>query len=166
MLLVAAAGRRFADGGLRALVQAGLLLGIGFGGFVDGIVLHQILQWHGMVSSALTPADLIAAKVNMFWDGIFHAGMWAFAGAGVLLLWRATRRAPLAGEGRRLAAAAVLGWALFNGIEGVIDHHLLDLHHVRDFVSRRLPWDLGFLAVSLVLGALSAPLALRRPRGA
>ncbi len=28
----------------------GLLLGIGLGGFVDGIVLHQILQWHHMLT--------------------------------------------------------------------------------------------------------------------
>ena len=28
----------------------GLLMGLGFGGFVDGIVLHQILQWHHMIS--------------------------------------------------------------------------------------------------------------------
>jgi len=29
---------------------SGLLYGLGFGGFIDGIVLHQILQWHHMVS--------------------------------------------------------------------------------------------------------------------
>ena len=29
---------------------SGLLYGLGLGGFVDGIVLHQILQWHHMVS--------------------------------------------------------------------------------------------------------------------
>jgi uncharacterized membrane protein len=27
-------------------------LGIGLGGFVDGIVLHQILQWHHMSTAA------------------------------------------------------------------------------------------------------------------
>jgi uncharacterized membrane protein len=30
----------------------GVWLGIGLGGFVDGIVLHQILQWHHMLTSA------------------------------------------------------------------------------------------------------------------
>jgi uncharacterized membrane protein len=30
------------------------------GGFFDGIVLHQILQWHHMLSSA-HPADSLAA---------------------------------------------------------------------------------------------------------
>ncbi len=27
------------------------ILGVGLGGFVDGIVLHQVLQWHHMLSS-------------------------------------------------------------------------------------------------------------------
>ncbi|WP_267594617.1 DUF2243 domain-containing protein [Carbonactinospora thermoautotrophica] len=29
----------------------GLLIGFGLGGFVDGILLDQILQWHHMLSS-------------------------------------------------------------------------------------------------------------------
>ena len=29
---------------------AGILLGVGLGWFVDGIVLHQILQWHHMLT--------------------------------------------------------------------------------------------------------------------
>jgi uncharacterized membrane protein len=32
---------------------SGLLFGIGLGGFLDGIVLHQILQWHHMLSHVL-----------------------------------------------------------------------------------------------------------------
>ena len=28
-----------------------IVLGIGLGGFLDGIVLHQILQWHHMLTS-------------------------------------------------------------------------------------------------------------------
>ena len=31
-------------------VAAGILFGLGLGGFVDGIVLHQLLQWHHMLS--------------------------------------------------------------------------------------------------------------------
>jgi uncharacterized membrane protein len=52
------------------------------------------------------------------------------------------------------------GWGAFNLVEGVIDHHLLTLHHVRDDVSEPLPWDLGFLAsgaLLVALGALVAP---------
>ncbi len=36
------------------LTTASLVLGIGLGGFVDGIVLHQILQIHEMLSNKLT----------------------------------------------------------------------------------------------------------------
>ena len=43
------------------------------------------------------------------------------------------------------------GWGLFNLVEGVVDHHLLQLHHVRDDLGGPLSWDLGFLAVSVVL---------------
>ena len=30
---------------------AGIVLGLGLGGFVDGIALHQIMQWHNMGSA-------------------------------------------------------------------------------------------------------------------
>ena len=34
--------------------MSGLLYGLGLGGFIDGIVLHQILQWHHMVTHSRT----------------------------------------------------------------------------------------------------------------
>jgi predicted membrane protein DUF2243 len=39
------------------LTFAGILLGLGLGGFFDGIILHQVLQWHHMLTSAGYPAD-------------------------------------------------------------------------------------------------------------
>lgn len=33
-----------------ALIWAGYALGFGLGGFSDGILLHQILQWHHLLS--------------------------------------------------------------------------------------------------------------------
>jgi len=56
-----------------ALIAPGTLLGIGLGGFLDGIVLHQILQGHNMLSSVIAPVDLVNMKYNMVWDGLFHA---------------------------------------------------------------------------------------------
>lgn len=145
-----------------ALVRAGLLLGIGLGGFFDGIVLHQLLQWHNMLSAKIPPVDLVAAKVNMFWDGVFHAAVWLVTLWGVVALWRASTDADLRGHGRRLAGAMLMGWALFNIVEGVIDHHLLDLHHVREFVVDKAPWDWGFLAASVAIGMAGAALLRTR----
>lgn len=133
------------------LIAAGLLLGAGLGGFVDGIVLHQILQWHNMLSSKLPPDTLVRAKVNMYWDGVFHAAVWAVTVVGLGLLWKATGRADVPRSGRTLWGALLLGWSLFNLVEGLIDHHLLGLHHVHEYAANKLPWDLGFLGFSVGL---------------
>lgn len=133
------------------LVAAGLLLGAGLGGFVDGIVLHQMLQWHNMLSAQLPPDTLVRAKVNMYWDGVFHAAVWVLTAVGLAMLWHATGRADVPRSGRSLSGALLLGWGLFNVVEGIIDHELLGLHHVREYAADKLPWDLGFLAFGLLL---------------
>ena len=137
----------------------GLLLGLGFGGFVDGIVLHQILQWHNMLSAQLPPTTMEAMRVNMAFDGYFDAFNWVVAMAGVWALWAAGRRGTLP-DGRRLFGQLVLGWGLFNLVEGVIDHHLLRLHHVVDLPAHVPVMDWLFLGVGgvlfLVLGAALA----------
>jgi uncharacterized membrane protein len=72
-------------------VSAGILFGLGLGGFFDGIVLHQMLQWHHMLTSAGYPPDSVEnLKVNTFWDGVFHAATYVFTGLGLVVLWRAT----------------------------------------------------------------------------
>src|SRR5688500_6277372 len=78
----------------RARVLAGILLGVGLGGFLDGIVLHQMLQWHHMLTAhGDYPATTVAGlEVNTTWDGIFHAATWLATAAGLVLLWRAGRR--------------------------------------------------------------------------
>ena len=49
--------------------KAGIVLGMGLGGFVDGIALHQIAQWHNMGSAILPPPTMDAMRQNMAWDG-------------------------------------------------------------------------------------------------
>ncbi len=135
----------------RPLVAAGILLGAGLGGFVDGILLHQILQWHNMLSAQLPPDTLVRAKVNMYWDGLFHAAVWVMTVVGLALLWAATGRPDVPRSGRTLWGGLLLGWGLFNVIEGIIDHQLLGLHHVREYSSNQLAWDLGFLGLGAAL---------------
>jgi uncharacterized membrane protein len=133
------------------LVAAGILLGAGLGGFVDGIVLHQILQWHNMLSGQLPPDTLVRAKVNMYWDGLFHAAVWVLTVVGLAMLWAASGRAEVPHSGRTLLGGLLLGWGLFNVIEGIIDHELLGLHHVYEYTPNHLPADLGFLAFGVGL---------------
>ena len=136
------------------LISAGVLLGAGLGGFIDGIVLHQILQWHNMLSSRIRPDTLVGAKVNMFWDGVFHAGVWCLTAVGLALLWKAGSRRDVAWSGRTFAGSLLAGWGLFNVVEGLIDHQMLGLHHVHEYSSARLAWDVGFLlfGAALIVG--------------
>ncbi len=144
---------------------AGFLLGVGLGGFVDGIALHQIAHWHNMLSAKVPPVDMRAMKVNMVADGWFHAGVWVLTLAGVLLLWSAARtEAPLPPV-RWLLGLLMGGWGAFNLVEGVVDHHLLQLHHVRDLPVHVPAYDYLFLAVGgvgfMALGWLLARGAAR-----
>jgi uncharacterized membrane protein len=127
------------------LISAGILLGTGLGGFVDGILLHQILQWHNMLSSVRPPTDLIEMKYNMVWDGLFHAFTWIVVCIGLWRLWLVGTRADVPWSARTLLGSMIMGWGLFNFIEGLIDHQLLGIHHVHPGVGE-LAWDLGFLA--------------------
>ncbi len=131
---------------------AGLLFGLGFGGFVDGILLHQVLQWHHMISHVEGyPTDTLAGlEANVLADGFFHVAAWVLVFAGsvaTLVAWRQGRLAPSWSFHFGLVLA---GWGIFNLVEGVVDHHLLGVHHVRDDLGAPLSWDVGFL----VLGAL------------
>ena len=153
----------------RPPVLPGLLLGLGFGGFVDGIVLHQVLQWHHMVSAnASTPSVTLAGlEANTLADGIFHAGTWLLVVTGVVLAlrgWRARRPAP---PGPMQLGLVLAGRGIFNLVEGTVDHVLLGVHHVRDDLGGPASWDLAFLvlgAVQLAGGLALARVAERRAR--
>jgi uncharacterized membrane protein len=134
-------------------VAAGLLFGLGLGGFFDGILLHQVLQWHHMLTSAGYPPDSVQnLQVNTRWDGFFHLSTYLCVLLGLLLLWRAAHRTHVRWSGTLLAGAMLIGFGLFHVVEGLIDHHLLGLHHVNETVppAQWIYWDIVFL----VWGAL------------
>src|SRR5215217_434429 len=138
----------------------GMLLGMGLGGFADGILLHQILHWHNMGSARVPPTTLEAAQANIRWDGFFHAGVWLLTVAGVYLLLREARRGALLPSPRAFIGHLLLGWGGFNLVEGLVDHHLLQLHHVRDLPLHLPLYDWMFLMVGgvglLLLGRILA----------
>jgi uncharacterized membrane protein len=139
------------------IISAGILLGTGLGGFVDGILLHQILQWHNMLSAVKPPIDLVTMKYNMVWDGLFHAFTWIVTAIGLARLWSAGKRSDVPWSTRTFVGSLVMGWGLFSFIEGVIDHQLLGIHHVHPGEGQ-LAWDVGFLVLGLaqIVGGYAA----------
>jgi uncharacterized membrane protein len=140
----------------KRLTISGILFGLGLGGFFDGIVLHQILQWHHMVSHVDDyPMTTVAGlEANTLGDGLFHAATWLATVVGLFLLWGVTRQPNGAWSTRMFIGLLLMGWGLFNVVEGIVDHHLLQFHHVREESSNQLAWDLGFLAwgAAMVIG--------------
>ena len=142
-------------------LTAGVVLGIGLGGFADGILLHQIAQWHNMGSAVLPPHTMEAMSQNMVWDGLFHAATWVIVLIGVLMLWHEGLTHMAAESGTVLVGQMIFGWGVFNLIEGIIDHHLLELHHVRDMPVHVPIYDWIFLAIAGI-GFVLLGLALMR----
>src|ERR671916_883376 len=84
----------------------GFIMGLGLGGFIDGIVLHQILQWHHMLTAIRSPETVPGLKINTLWDGLFHVVAWLFVLAGIGVLYsRVTRD-----RGRAWTSRALWGW--------------------------------------------------------
>lgn len=125
---------------------AGLLLGLGLGGFIDGIGLHQIAQWHNMLSANVPPVTMDAMLFNMTADGWFHAAVFVLTLVGVFMLYEAARRGA-AFPPVRWFIGVMLSWGVFNLVEGVINHHLLELHHVRDVPVHVPAYDYAFLLI-------------------
>ncbi|HEX2175040.1 MAG TPA: DUF2243 domain-containing protein [Nocardioidaceae bacterium] len=133
----------------------GLLLGLGLGGFVDGILLHQVLQWHHMLTGLHGyPMTTVAGlEVNTLFDGFFHAVTWVCVLAGTVMTLVAWRQGRVAPTWSFHVGLVLVGWGLFNVVEGVVDHHVLGIHHVRDDLGGPLSWDIGFLALGVLLVA-------------
>jgi uncharacterized membrane protein len=126
---------------------AGIFFGLGLGGFFDGIALHQVLQWHHMLSNWYPVNTIENLKLNTRRDGIFHSATYVFVLIGLYLLWRMAHRTHLYWSSKLLIGSILLGFGSFNVVEGLLDHHLLGFHHVNETVerSRWLAWDIGFI---------------------
>jgi uncharacterized membrane protein len=133
------------------LNTAGIVLGIGLGGFIDGIVLHQILQWHEMLSAKIPANNYIGKSVNMFWDGVFHSFCLLVVLTGIALLWRAANNPGVLKSGRPILGGILSGWSIFNLVEGSIDHHWLKLHNVVEYASNHDVANFWFLGLSLLM---------------
>lgn len=126
---------------------AGILFGLGLGGFFDGIVLHQVLQWHHMLSNWYPVNTLANLELNTRWDGVFHSATYLFVLAGLYLLWRSAHRGRLRWSNKLIVGSLLIGFGLFNVVEGLVDHQALGVHHVNEAAPRGqwIWWDVGFL---------------------
>ncbi len=151
-----------ADAAPAGLQLPGIVLGVGLGGFVDGILLHQLLQWHHMLTSTnddrigvkyYNPDTVSGLEMNTVWDGIFHVVCWLAVLTGLAILYsRVTHHRRRVWTSRALWGWVLVGWGLFNLVEGVLDHHILGIHHVYAG-DGQIWWDLGFLLLGALLVA-------------
>jgi uncharacterized membrane protein len=116
-------------------------------------VFHQLLQFHNMLSAKYPPTSIVNLEVNMFWDGVFHVLTWIITAIGIGMLWRTVQQREVTLSSRALVGAQALGWGLFNLVEGIINHHILHFHHVREG-DKHLIWDLAFLMSGALLMSL------------
>ncbi|ANZ41625.1 hypothetical protein BBK82_42430 [Lentzea guizhouensis] len=127
---------------MRPVDRAALVLGLGIGGFIDGIVIHQLLGWHHMLSGWY---PLTEVHLMMVGDGVFHLLCLLLVLAGVAML---NRRPPM--PNAVLGGGILTGWGVFNLVEGLVDHHVLGVHHVRHGPDQ-LVYDIAFLVTGAVL---------------
>jgi uncharacterized membrane protein len=131
----------------KAPLIGAFILGFAFGAFFDGILLHQVLQWHHLLS--LVQGDLYRdIRVQILADGLFHAAAYLLAAGGLALLWRGAQARP---AGRIVLGWAVLGFAAWQFADVTLVHWAIGLHRVRVDVPNPLVWDVGWL---MVLGSL------------
>jgi len=133
------------------LTLPGILLGVGLGGFFDGIFLHQLLQWHHMFSSKITVDTVQGLQMNTLGDGVFHTVTWISVLVGLYILYSRVTESRRKVWGSSVLWAWILsGWGYFNVVEGILDHQILGLHHVR-YGPNQLAWDMSFLALGVIL---------------
>ena len=131
------------------VMVAGAVFGVGFGGLVDGILLHQVLRWHNFLADDVTTATVDGLNRNTRADGVFHVTVLLVSVLGVALLTRAAGAADT-GVGREAVGASLIGWGAFNVVDAVVFHFTLDLHHIR-MVDDHLVYDVAFAVLGIVL---------------
>ena len=134
------------------------VLGFALGGFFDGILLHQILQWHHLLSLVPGLDDL---RLQVLWDGYFHALMYVIAVIGLWGLWRAHRTSQ-AGGSAQLGGALLIGFGLWHVLDSILSHWLLGIHRIKIDGESPLAWDLLWFSVFGIVPLLGSWLILRR----
>jgi len=132
----------------RSLLDYGsFILGFGFMGALDGIIFHQLLQWHSVYMATDRPGQIMS-------DGIFHFGVSIALVIGGILLWLAGNPTSVEKGNRFVLGGFLMGAGIFNVVEGIINHHLLQIHRVKPGDPNAMMYDLSFLALGFILAVI------------
>src|SRR3954449_1019771 len=122
-----------------------ILLGVALGGLFDGILLHQVLQWHHLLS-LLESQSVQDIRVQIMADGLFHVLMYVVACVGLLLLWRSSRLHAQA-RASALLGITLLGFGIWQFVDVILFHWVFRIHRIRIDVDNPLVWDAGWMLV-------------------
>ncbi len=137
---------------MKPLSIAGILSGVGMGGLAYGIIFHQITQAHNMISNKYFPDNIENLQLNLVWDGIFQALTWVVIAFGLTMLWQVAKRGEVPLITKFFAGSMILGLGLFIVVEGILAHHILQLHHIIEATTSTAQtlWDVAFLASGVI----------------
>ena len=113
-------------------------------GAMDGIIFHQLLQWHSVVMETNRSGQIIS-------DGIFHFSVTIALVTGGFILWLAGNPSDQNQGIKQVFSLFLIGTGLFNLIEGVINHHILQIHRVKPGDPNALSYDIAFLLIGVIL---------------
>lgn len=134
------------------------LFGVGLVGMLDGIVFHQLLQWHSVYMPTDRPRQIVS-------DGVFHLIVTTIIFIGGILMWK-TNPDKLAHPNRVLWGGFFLGAGTFNLVEGILSHHVLKIHHILPGSPHQLLYDLMYDAsgvLMIIIGWLIYRSAKKQP---
>jgi uncharacterized membrane protein len=131
--------------------------------FIDGIVLHQVLQWHHLVEEYESADTVGGLEENTLWDGVFHLSAWVVTLVGAILLWR-SRSVPARLPARAFAGLLLIGWGAFHAVDQFVFHLALGAHHIRQVDDYQL-YDWGFFGLGVIFALVGWALVRSdRPR--
>jgi uncharacterized membrane protein len=146
---------------IRLPLMAVLALGCGLGMFFDGIVLHQLLQWHHLVAEYESTVSVSGLEDNTLWDGVFHVAAWVVTSIGAVLLWR-SRDLPTRLPPRAFAGLLLIGWGSFHLLDHFVFHLALGAHHIRQVENYQV-YDWSFFGIGVVFVLTGWALLRSRP---
>lgn len=127
---------------MRSTVIGSFLFGVGMIGMLDGVVFHQILQWHSVYMHADRYHQIMS-------DGWFHLFVTAIIFLSGIILWKSSPTA----KSSTFWGGFLLGAGTFNLLEGILNHHLLSIHHVKPGPNQFV-YDISFDLFAILLAVI------------